>query len=177
MVLIYLVLEQGHFSEYDAHYFPGPEIPLTRLSEPKNYSARTDPPDRTVLCGELPCSVNDETWRTSDPALAQRVQQSLAQCELPIQARVIDVTTRRVTHAYPLYHYGYEEHFRAVDGWLDGLDGMLSLGRQGLFTHDNIHHALAMAYAASRCLNDAGGLDKEQWRQCRVEFDKHVVVD
>ena len=37
MILIYLVLEQDRFSEYDAHYFPEPEIPISRLSEPKNY--------------------------------------------------------------------------------------------------------------------------------------------
>jgi protoporphyrinogen oxidase len=177
MVFIYLALEQARFSEYDAHYFPGSQTPLTRLSEPKNYSARMDPPDRTVLCGELPCAGNDETWRMSDEALAQVVRQSLERCELPIQARVIGVTSRRWAHAYPLYHHGYEEYFDVVDRWLDGLDGVLSFGRQGLFAHDNIHHALAMACGAAQCLKDAGGLDKEQWRQHRVEFDKHVVVD
>jgi protoporphyrinogen oxidase len=121
--------------------------------------------------------MNDETWRMSDEALAQVVRQSLDRCELPLQARVFGVTTRRQTHAYPLYHHGYEEHFRVVDQWLDGLDGVLSFGRQGLFAHDNIHHALAMAGAAVGCLDDAGRLDQEQWRQRRAEFDKHVVVD
>ncbi len=43
MILIYLVLEQDQFTEYDAHYFPEASIPISRLSEPKNYSASTEP--------------------------------------------------------------------------------------------------------------------------------------
>ena len=34
MILIYLVLEQPQFSEYDAHYFPETDIPITRLLSP-----------------------------------------------------------------------------------------------------------------------------------------------
>ena len=33
-------------------------------------------------------------------------------------------------------------------------------GRQGLFAHDNTHHALAMAYAAVDCLREDGTFDK-----------------
>jgi protoporphyrinogen oxidase len=176
-VLLYFVLERQRFSEYDAHYFPGSETPLTRLSEPKNYSARTNPSGRTVLCGELPCDVNDETWRMNDDVLARRVLQSLDRCELRIGGGILNVTTRRLTHAYPIYHRGYEEPFRVVDQWLEGLTGVLSFGRQGLFAHDNIHHALAMAYAAAGCLDDAGSFDVRQWRSSRIEFEKHVVVD
>jgi len=54
MILIYLLLGQDQFSEYDAHYFPERAIRITRLSEPKNYSL-TNTPGRTVLCAELPC--------------------------------------------------------------------------------------------------------------------------
>ena len=40
MILVYLVLGQAQFTEFDAHYFPGEDIPITRLSEPKRYSAQ-----------------------------------------------------------------------------------------------------------------------------------------
>ena len=57
MLLVYLTLEQDHFTEFDAHYFPETEIRITRLSEPKNYSL-TRRSGRTVLCAELPCAVD-----------------------------------------------------------------------------------------------------------------------
>ena len=47
MILIYLVLDQDRFSEYDAHYFPGADIPISRLSEPKNYSDSREPAGTT----------------------------------------------------------------------------------------------------------------------------------
>ena len=56
MILVYLVLETDRFSEYDAHYFPGREVAITRLSEPKNYGLKGKA-GMTVLCAEIPCAV------------------------------------------------------------------------------------------------------------------------
>jgi hypothetical protein len=52
----------------------------------------------------------------------------------------------------------------------------LSYGRQGLFAHDNTHHALYMANAAVECL--AGGrFDAGKWADYRRIFATHVVED
>jgi protoporphyrinogen oxidase len=177
MILIYLVLAQPQFTPFDAHYFPEVDVKLTRLSEPKNYSGRTEPADRTVLCGELPCMVNDELWRSSDQELANMVKNSLARCALPIQEPILKVTTKRLPFAYPIYRRGYEEHFSVLNEWVSGLDRVLTFGRQGLFAHDNTHHALAMAYAAVDCMEEAGTFDVRRWNIYRVEFEKHVVED
>jgi hypothetical protein len=53
----------------------------------------------------------------------------------------------------------------------------LTLGRQGLFAHDNTHHTLATAYAANDCLDAGGDVDRQRWAQYRREFDAHVVED
>ena len=37
IVLVYLVLEQDQFSRFDAYYFPEESIPVSRMSEPKNF--------------------------------------------------------------------------------------------------------------------------------------------
>ena len=62
---------------------------------------------------------------------------------------------------------GYRRAFDTLDAWARDVDGLLTFGRQGLFAHDNTHHALAMAYAASRCLSDDGMLDRSAWAACR----------
>jgi protoporphyrinogen oxidase len=177
MILIYLALAQPRFTEFDAHYFPEAEIRLTRLSEPKNYSAASEPADLTVLCGELPCAVDDDVWRASDEELAELVRDSLSRCGLPIRSRVMQVATRRLAYAYPIYHRGYEEAFATLDEWASRLDRALTFGRQGLFAHDNTHHALAMAYAAADCLSESGEFDLARWADYRIEFAKHVVED
>lgn len=177
MILVYLVLEQSQWTPFDAHYFPEADVKLTRLSEPKNYSASTGPANRTVLCGELPCELNDDTWRSSDDELAKVVRDSLAACGLAIRAPILRVVTKRLAFAYPIYRQGYEKYFVKLDEWASNVVGLLTFGRQGLFAHDNTHHALAMAYAAVDCLSESGEFDSARWRDYRAEFANHVVED
>ena len=177
MILVYLLLDVDQWTPFDAHYFPEDDIPLTRLSEPKNYSARHEPRGRTVLCGELPCMVDDEVWRSSDAELADLVRDSLGRCGLALSANILSITTRRLPYAYPIYRRGYERYFEALDSWANGLTGVLTFGRQGLFAHDNTHHALAMAYAAVHCLGPSGQFDAARWRGYRSDFARHVVED
>jgi protoporphyrinogen oxidase len=177
MVLIYLVLKQPQWTKFDAHYFPEADVRLTRLSEPKNYSASREPRNCTILCGELPCTVDDEVWNASDEELAGLVREALAHCDLPIKSEILEVKTKRLPFAYPIYKEGYEQYFELQDKWASGLERVLTFGRQGLFAHDNTHHALAMAYGAVDCLSDAGEFDKARWHEYRAEFANHVVED
>lgn len=177
MILIYLVLEQDQFTEFDAHYFPEAEIAITRLSEPKNYSGTVEPRGRTVLCAELPCSPDDAVWTMDDAALGELVVEALAKAGLSVTAPVAEVVTRRLPQAYPIYENGYDEAFDRLDDWFSGLDRVLTFGRQGLFAHDNTHHALYMAYAAVECFGSDGRFDSERWEAYRSIFATHVVED
>jgi protoporphyrinogen oxidase len=177
MILIYLVLDQDRFSEYDAHYFPEPEIAISRLSEPKNYSATSEPRGRTVLCAELPCAPDGPEWSMADQELGQLVLQDLETAGIAPRAKVREVVARRLRHAYPIYRQGYEVHFDQLDHWIGQIDGLLSFGRQGLFAHDNTHHALYMAYAAVACLDGNGSFDTSRWQHYRRIFETHVVED
>jgi protoporphyrinogen oxidase len=176
MILIYLLVPVDRFTEFDAHYFPGADIPITRLSEPKNYASRQEPSGTTVLCAELPCSTSDPWWSISDEDLGAVAADSLGRAGIPLPAPPTSVLVRRLTHAYPIYLNGYESSFLTVDAWASGLPRLLSYGRQGLFAHDNTHHALAMAYAAADCLRD-GAFDTVRWADYRRDFESHVVED
>jgi len=177
MVLVYLLLNQTQFSEYDAHYFPGEDIPFTRISEARNYSDRKEPVDRTSLCAEIPCFSDSAVWSMPDEELAALVKDGLARAALPLTAEVLEVQVKRIPFAYPLFGVGYEENFDKIDAWVSQLDGILSFGRQGLYTHDNTHHAVFMAQAAARCLREDGSIDEEAWRGQRTIFESHVVED
>jgi hypothetical protein len=68
-------------------------------------------------------------------------------------------------------------HFATTTRWLREVEGLLTFGRQGLFTHDNTHDTLAMAYAAVGCLHPDGEFDHARWAEYRKEFETHVVED
>jgi protoporphyrinogen oxidase len=177
MVLVYLLLDQDRFSEFDAHYFPETGIPFTRVSETRNYTNRSEPAGRTCLCAEIPCDRDGKIWSMSDEQLAALVSDGLAKAGLPVRVPIIDVRVRRIPFAYPLFGVGYEKHFATMDEWVSGLDGILSFGRQGLYAHDNTHHAIFMAQAAAGCLLEDGTIDAVAWRAQRKIFESHVVED
>lgn len=177
MILIYLILEEDRFTEYDAHYFPEIDIPITRLSEPKNYTDTRKPAGYTALCAELPCNAADDYWKMSDQELGKVVLNSLETAGIPVKSGIKDVAARRLTNAYPIYDIGYEKYFESMDSYIDGVQNLLTFGRQGLFAHDNTHHALYMAYAAADCLDESGNFNSGKWRGYREIFESHVVED
>lgn len=178
LVLVYLVLERPRYTRFDAHYFPDLDMPFSRISEPKNYRDGTgsDPDDRTVLCAELPCSVGDGVWRADDAELGARVAAGLGAQGLP-DATPAQVVVRRVARAYPSYGSDYEPDFARLDQWAGSQRSVLSFGRQGLFAHDNTHHALAMGWAAADAVGADGKIDNTRWEAARAVFAAHVVED
>jgi protoporphyrinogen oxidase len=177
MILIYLVLDQDQFSPTDAYYFPESIIPISRMSEPKNFTGTTEPRGRTVLCAELPSDPGQPEWEMSDEELGRCLTGWLERAGLPVSAPIRRVVTRRLSHAYPVYTRDFESRQATLDGWLARIDGLLTFGRQGLFAHDNTHHALATAYAAADCLAPDAELDRTRWAECRQRFESHVVED
>ncbi len=176
MVLVYLTLDTGQFTEFDAHYFPETAIRISRLSEPKNYSL-TARPGRTVLCAELPCSTEDAEWSLPDAELGALVRRDLDEAGLGPVPPILAVTTARLPQAYPLYTKGYRDAFDEIDRWVGAVEGLVTFGRQGLFVHDNTHHTIAMSYALVGCLDDDGRFDRNRWAEARRGFEAHVVED
>ena len=176
MVLVYLQLDVDQFTTTDAHYFPEANVRVTRVSEPKNYFGLNEPKGTTVLCGEYPCAIDDEIWKATDEQLAERMGRDLATAGIPVPRKPIAVHVRRLRQAYPIYLNGYEHPLAALDSWAEREPNLLVYGRQGLFAHDNTHHALYMAYAAVDCLLD-GKFDQTKWNEYRKVFATHVVED
>jgi protoporphyrinogen oxidase len=176
MVLVYVVHEGRPWTGFDAHYLPGPQTPISRISEPANYRASADDPaEHTVLCCELPCQFGDQWWTADDDTLAALVSQTLAQAGLP-PLRCAQVVTRRLRTVYPVYETGYHAHLHGLDTWAASLPHITTFGRLGLFVHDNTHHAIAMAYDAVAALG-GGRFDVTAWSAARRRFARHVVED
>ncbi|MET1003645.1 MAG: FAD-dependent oxidoreductase [Acidimicrobiia bacterium] len=177
LLLVYLALPTCRWTEFDAHYFPEADVPLSRISECKNYrDSADDPRDVTVLCAEVPCALGDRRWNETSDELAAQVRDAIARSALAIPTP-IDVAVRRVPRAYPIYRLGYEQPFAALDAWASSQPNFLHFGRQGLFAHDNTHHALAMAWAAADALAEGGTVDERAWHRARATFATHVVED
>lgn len=165
------------WSPYDAHYLPEKGTPISRISEPANYrDSADDPTDRSVICAEIPCTTGDLLWNATEQQLAALVHRAVADCDLP-PLRADRVEVRRLPSVYPVYEHGFAERLAHLEAWADGLPGVTTLGRSGLFAHDNTHHALVMARAAAEALGRDGVVDDDRWRRSRESFREHVVAD
>lgn len=175
MVLAYLVVPVAQWTPFDAHYFPSSDTRFTRVSEPKNYRDGPDPMDHTVLCVEIPCDPGDPTWSMGDQDVLDRVRRDIRDAGLPDPGS--EGAVHRIPNAYPIYLLGSEAAFSKVADWIDTWSGVVTYGRQGLFAHDNTHHALVMARDAVRCISDDLEFDQSSWEEARARFADHVVED
>jgi protoporphyrinogen oxidase len=176
MVLVYAHLAVDRFSAFDAHYFPEESVAITRLTEPKHYADLSEPAGSTVLCAELPCEQGDDVWNASPGELGERLARDLQSVGLPLPKPPLEIGVRRLPEAYPVYEAGFEEPLARLQEWLGQFPALVSFGRQGLFVHDNTHHALFMARCAAECLSGAR-FDHARWRESLEVFATHVVED
>jgi protoporphyrinogen oxidase len=107
--------------------------------------------------------------------LAAHLAQELVATGLPA-ARPVKVATRRLPHVYPVYRPGFADELAALERWATDA-GLVTFGRQGLFTPDNTHHALAMGWAAADALHPDGTFDHTAWQADRDGFRSFVVED
>ncbi len=176
MILVYLVLDRPQYTEFDAHYIPGLDTSVARLSEPKNYRDGDDPPDTTVLCAEISCWQTDEIWGWSSDRLADLVVEDLGRVGLPPVDHVHCESTR-LGSVYPVYDIETTEARSTIDDW-DVSDGRLvTLGRQGLRVIDNLHHVMAMGQGAVQSIDAAGTVDPDRWQRLLTEFAANTVED
>ena len=176
MVIAYLVVPQAQYTHFDAHYFPGSDVSTARLSEPKNYRTADDPIDVTVLCAELACWVDDETWHLDREAVGQLVAEDLKRSGLP-PTNHVHTEIRRLGSVYPVYEHSTLQARRTIKDWVGRPKRVVTLGRQGLGVPDNLHHVLAMGKSAAQAINSSGFIDATQWQKSLEEFSKHVVQD
>ena len=175
VLLVYLELAQGRFSDYDTHVVPNPRVSITRISEPKIQRDSIEPQGRTVICLEIPLDPNASEWDLKDEELGRLSQEWLGAIGLPIEVPILSVVTRRLRRVYPVYKIGTAESLAIVHRWIENFEGLLTFGLQGLFAPEDSHHILSMAYSAVECLDDQGEFDWERWRDYRKLFERRVA--
>jgi hypothetical protein len=129
-----------------------------------------------VLCAEVPCAPGDDLWRAGDEDLATEVAGQLESLGLPA-VRPFAVEVRRRPAVYPVLRRGDVARLGVVHRWVESLPGIVTLGRGGLFAHDNTHHVMALGREAAACLRADGSWDAPRWASARAQADAAVVED
>jgi protoporphyrinogen oxidase len=159
IVFVYLEVAKPQVSPDHWVYLPEKHLTIHRISEFKNFSERTAPPDRTAVCAEITCKFEDPIWNLSleeAGALAIRDLETIGLLR-PGQAKPLHLTKLR--YAYPVYDLHYRENLRAGLDYVKGFANLQTTGRQGLYRYNNMDHSIAMGRKIARSLLQGEEMD------------------
>lgn len=135
-------------------YFPDKEIPFGRVMEPKNFSQKMSPPDKTSLLVEFFCWEHDRIWNASKKQLFEFSIEWLEKLGFIRRDEIIDSFVHKEKYAYPVYDLNYKDHLEKIKNYLSQFKNLQCIGRAGSFRYNNQDHALEMGILAARSIID-----------------------
>jgi protoporphyrinogen oxidase len=148
-------------------YIHDPAVRVGRIQNFKNWSPEMVPDgSKTSLGLEYFCTEGDDLWCLPDAELIELARREVAAIGLARAEDVADGCVVRVPKAYPVYDAAYAEHLAVVRRFVDGLENLQTIGRNGLHRYNNQDHAMLTGMLAVRNLvgerNDLWAVNVEQ---------------
>lgn len=134
MVFVNLRLEGRHLLADTMVWTPGKGFPFFRLTEAPRSMPWLAPAGKTIITADLGCEVGDPVWQMTDESLGELCLTHLESIIPDIRRRYLGCRALRTPIAYPVYLKSTEEErLRLEQG--TGIKGLLSIGRNGEFSH------------------------------------------
>jgi protoporphyrinogen oxidase len=132
-------------------YIHDPGVRMGRVQNFKNWSPDMVPsPDKTCLGLEYFCFEGDDLWTMADRELIELGKRELQALGLARAVDVEDGTVVRMPKAYPVYDIEYAERLAVVRKFLDSIDNLQVIGRNGMHKYNNQDHSMHTAMLAVR---------------------------
>jgi protoporphyrinogen oxidase len=130
-------------------YIHDDSVHVGRIQNFKNWSPLMVPDDSTTCLGlEYFCFEGDDFWTMADEDLIELATQEIEQLGLVDKRLIVDGTVVRMPKAYPVYDEDYAKHLQIVRGFLDKLQNIQLVGRNGMHKYNNQDHSMLTAMAA-----------------------------
>jgi protoporphyrinogen oxidase len=130
-------------------YIHEPSVQVGRIQNYRSWSPWMVPdPDKACVGLEYFCFAGDELWTMDDDALVELASRELEQHGRAPRSKVERGFATRVPKAYPIYDADYAERVAVVRAWLDGIENLQQVGRNGLHRYNNSDHSMLTAMRA-----------------------------
>lgn len=142
-------------------YIHSGDVKLGRIQNYKNWSPEMVPDSSKTCVGlEYFCNEGDDLWCASDDSLISLGYDELSKIGLAGGALIRGYVVR-MPKAYPVYDTGYVEHLAIIRQWLESVEGLFCIGRNGQHRYNNQDHSMMTALLAAR--NIALGQSNDPW--------------
>jgi protoporphyrinogen oxidase len=143
-------------------YIHEPEVEVGRIQNFRSWSPWMVPdPDKACVGMEYFCFAGDALWEMEDDKLVELGMRELEQLGLARPEMLEFGFATRVPKAYPMYDMDYADRIVAIRGWLDGIENLQQVGRNGLHRYNNSDHSMLTAMRAVD--NLVKGTDHDIW--------------
>ncbi|HEU0019131.1 MAG TPA: NAD(P)/FAD-dependent oxidoreductase [Thermoleophilaceae bacterium] len=130
-------------------YIHEPDVEVGRIQNFRSWSPWMVPdPTKACIGLEYFCFAGDELWETDDDELVELGMRELETLGLATRDKLEFGFATRVPKAYPMYDMDYSERIVAIRSWLDGLENLQQVGRNGLHRYNNSDHSMLTAMRA-----------------------------
>lgn len=141
-------------------YIHEPGVRVGRIQNFRAWSPWMVPdPAKACVGMEFLCFEGDDLWEMTDDALVELASRELEQLGLARASAVERGFVTRVPKAYPMYDRDYAERVEVIRDWLDGIENLQQVGRNGLHRYNNSDHSMLTAMRAVENLVDGAQHD------------------
>jgi len=158
-------------------YVQEPDVKMGRIQIFNNWSPYLvkDFENNISLGLEYFCSEGDELWTMPDDQFIQNAIHELVTMDIIDEKDVLDSHIEHVEKAYPAYFDTYQEIDQLIT-WLNTIDNLYCIGRNGQHRYNNSDHSMATAFeAVKNILNNVNS--KENIWQINTEKVYHETAE
>jgi len=143
-------------------YIHEPKVRVGRIQNYRSWSPWMVPdPSKACVGLEYFCFAGDELWTMNDDDLVALAADELEQLGLVERSKVERGYVTRVPKAYPIYDSNYAGRVETIRKWLDGIENLTQVGRNGLHRYNNSDHSMLTAMRAVE--NALDGTEHDIW--------------
>jgi protoporphyrinogen oxidase len=153
-------------------YIQEPDVLIGRLQVFNNWSPYLVADSSKVWLGaEYFCYEGDELWSRSEESMAKLAAEELAKIDIIDANDVRDAVVVHMAKTYPAY-FGLYERFSEVRSFVDKIENLFLVGRNGMHKYNNQDHSMLTAMTAVDNII-AGRTDKANLWDVNTEQDYH----
>ena len=139
LILLAYCVNRDSISQNASIYFPDPQLPFTRLYEPKNRSQQMAPKTQTAIVLELPCNQNDSLWHQTEAKLQNQIWQMFQKVFSISSGEIQKQKTYKLPFAYPVLTVDVEDKVARLVDYCKQFNNMYLTGRNALFQYLHLH--------------------------------------
>ncbi len=175
IILVYIIVNKRSVTDDNWIFFPEKEIVFNRLFEQKNCSSSMCPEDKTVLCLEVTCHLDDPVWRATVDDLYGKIVENLKTIGLVEPEDIVDHFQMKLPHAYPILDIYYKGNLETVMDYFDKFENLYLIGRQGGSIYGGVPDCMDMGFITADFI--ISGRPYNEWKAERDRFTGYTVID